>query len=135
MIFEDVHWTDPTSLEALGRTVERIRTLAALLIVTYRPEFEPQWIGRPHVTVLTLNRLGEREIAVMIDRVVGNKLLPVSIKQDIVERSDGEQDDAKRQVIARLLAEERAELAAMRPRQLMPSPLSRGLLDASAEPP
>src|SRR5262249_40266827 len=89
MIFEDVHWIDPTSLEALGRTVEQIRTLAALLIVTYRPEFEPQWIGRPHVTVLTLNRLGEREIAVMIDRVVGNKLLPVSIKQDIVERSDG----------------------------------------------
>ncbi len=59
MIFEDVHWIDPTSLEALGRTVERLRTLGALLIVTYRPEFEPPWIGRPHVTALTLNRLGE----------------------------------------------------------------------------
>jgi predicted ATPase/class 3 adenylate cyclase len=89
MIFEDVHWIDPTSLEALGRAVERIRTLGVLLIITYRPEFEPQWIGRPHVTALTLNRLGEREIAAMIDRVVGNKLLPVSIKQDIIERSDG----------------------------------------------
>ena len=89
MIFEDVHWIDPTSLEALGRAVDRIRTLGVLLIVSYRPEFEPQWIGRPHVTALTLNRLGEREIAAMIDRVVGNKLLPVSIKQDIVERSDG----------------------------------------------
>ena len=89
MIFEDVHWVDPTSLETLGRTVERIRTLSVLLIVTYRPEFEPQWIGRPHVTALTLNRLGEREIAAMIDRVVGNKLLPASIKQDIIERSDG----------------------------------------------
>ena len=62
MIFEDVHWIDPTSLEALGRTVERLRTLRVLLIVTYRPEFEPPWIGRPHVTALTLNRLGEREI-------------------------------------------------------------------------
>ena len=50
MIFEDVHWIDPTSLEALGRTVDRLRTLRALLIVTYRPEFEPPWIGRPHVT-------------------------------------------------------------------------------------
>jgi predicted ATPase len=60
-----------------------------LLIVTYRPEVEPQWIGRPHVTTLTLNRFGEREIAAMIDRVVGNKLLPVRIKQDIIERSDG----------------------------------------------
>ena len=63
MIFEDAHWIDPTSLEVLGRAVDRIRTLGVLLIVTYRPEFEPPWIGRPHVTALTLNRLGEREIA------------------------------------------------------------------------
>ena len=46
MVFEDVHWLDPTSLEALGRAVDRVRTLGALLIVTYRPEFEPPWIGR-----------------------------------------------------------------------------------------
>jgi len=62
MIFEDVHWIDPTSLEAVGRTVDRLRTLGVLLIVTYRPEFEPPWIGRPYVTALTLNRLGERQI-------------------------------------------------------------------------
>ena len=60
-----------------------------LLIVTYRPEFEPPWIGRPHVTALTLNRLGEREIAAMIDRVTGNKPLPANIRQDIIERTDG----------------------------------------------
>ena len=76
MIFEDAHWTDPTSLEALGRIVDRIPTLRVLLIVTYRPEFEPPWIGRPYVTALTLNRLGEREIGAMIDRVTGNKALP-----------------------------------------------------------
>ena len=89
MIFEDVHWIDPTSLEALGRAVDRIRTLRALLIITQRPEFEPPWIGRPYVTALTLNRLGEREIASMIDRVAGNKALPDSIRQDIIERTDG----------------------------------------------
>ena len=50
MIFEDVHWIDPTSLEVLGRAVDRLKTLGVLLIVTYRPEFEPPWIGRPHVT-------------------------------------------------------------------------------------
>ncbi len=89
MIFEDVHWIDPTSLEALGRAVDRIRTFGVLLIVTYRPEFEPPWIGRPHVTALALNRLGEREIASMIDRVTGNKPLPEIVKQDIIERTDG----------------------------------------------
>ena len=89
MIFEDVHWIDHTSLEALGRSVERIRTLGALLIVTYRPEFEPPWIGQPHVTALTINRLGEREIAAMIGRVTGNKALPDNVKKDIIERTDG----------------------------------------------
>jgi predicted ATPase len=89
MIFEDAHWIDPTSLEALGRAVDRITTLGVLLIVTYRPEFEPPWIGRPHVTALTLNRLAEREISAMIDGVVGKKLLRASIRQDIIERTDG----------------------------------------------
>ena len=89
MIFEDVHWIDPTSLEALGRTVERIRTLGALLIVTYRPEFAPPWIGQPYVTTLTINRLGDWEIAAMIDLVTGNKPLPASIRLDIIERTDG----------------------------------------------
>ena len=89
MIFEDVHWLDPTSLEMLGRTVDRLRTLGVLLIVTYRPEFEPPWIGRPYVTALSLNRLGEREIAALIDRLTGNKSLPESIRQAIIERTDG----------------------------------------------
>jgi predicted ATPase len=89
MIFEDAHWADPTSLEAFGRSVDRIRALGVLLIVTYRPEFEPPWVGQPHVTTLTLNRLGQREIATMIDRVTGNKPLLASIRQDIVERTDG----------------------------------------------
>ena len=89
MIFEDVHWIDPTSLEAVGRAVDRTRNLRVLLILTHRPEFEPPWIGQPHVTALTINRLGEREIAAMIDRVIGNKLLPANVRQDIIERTDG----------------------------------------------
>jgi class 3 adenylate cyclase len=89
MIFEDAHWADPTSVEALGRTVDRLRTLGVLLIITHRPEFVPPWIGRPHVTTLGLNRLGEREIAALIDRVTGNSSLPKGIRQDIIERTDG----------------------------------------------
>ncbi len=80
---------DPTSLEALGRTVDRLRTLSVLLIVTYRPEFEPPWIGRPYITALGLNHLAEREVVAMIARVTGNKALPDSIRQDIIERTDG----------------------------------------------
>ena len=90
MIFEDVHWIDPTSLEAARSHRGPDAELSVLLlIVTYRPEFEPPWIGQPHVTALTLNRLGEREIAALIDRVTGNKSLPENIRQDIIERTDG----------------------------------------------
>ena len=89
MIFEDLHWTDPTSMELFGRAVDRIASLRVLLIVTFRPEFVPPWIGRPHVTPLTINRLAQRDVGAMIDRVVGNKLLPASIRQDIIERTDG----------------------------------------------
>jgi len=89
MIFEDAHWIDPTSLEALGRVVDRIPTIRVLLLVTFRPEFEPPWTGRPHVMALTINRLAEREVSAMIDRLVGNRPLPTNIQQDIVERSDG----------------------------------------------
>jgi class 3 adenylate cyclase len=89
MIFEDAHWTDPTSLELFSRTVDRIRTLRVLLIVTFRPEFDPPWVGRPYVTALTINRLAEHEVSAMIDRLVGNKLIPASIRQDIIERTDG----------------------------------------------
>jgi class 3 adenylate cyclase/predicted ATPase len=89
MIFEDVHWIDPTSLEALGRGIDRIKPFGVLLIVSYRPEFEPPWIGRPYVTTLTLGRLGERDIAALIDGLAGNNPLPASLRQDIIERTDG----------------------------------------------
>ena len=89
MIFEDAHWADPTSLELFGRGVNQIANLSVLLLITFRPEFEPPWIGQPHVTALTLNRLTQREVSALIDRVAGNKPLPANIRQDIIERTDG----------------------------------------------
>jgi class 3 adenylate cyclase/predicted ATPase len=89
MIFEDAHWSDPTSLELFGRAMDRIAALRVLLIVTFRPEFNPPWIGLPQVTTMTVNRLTQREVGAIIDRVVGNNLLPPGIRQDIIERTDG----------------------------------------------
>jgi predicted ATPase len=89
MIFEDAHWTDPTTLELFGRIVDRIPSLRVLLIVTFRLEFEPPWTGRPYVTPLTINRLADHDVGAIIDAVIGNKLLPANIRQDIIERTDG----------------------------------------------
>jgi class 3 adenylate cyclase/predicted ATPase len=89
MIFEDAHWADPTSLEAFGRAVDRLRSLRVLLLVTLRPEFAAPWVGRPYVTTIIVNRLAVRDIGAMIDRIIGNKVLPESIRRDIIERTDG----------------------------------------------
>ena len=133
MIFEDAHWTDPTSLELFGRVVDRVRSLRVLLIVTFRPEFEPPWIGRPHVTFVALNRLGEREIAALIDGVTGNKPLPADIRQDIIERTDGiplfVEEMTKAVLEAESEAEARQTVAAVAPSALaVPASLHASLM-------
>jgi class 3 adenylate cyclase/tetratricopeptide (TPR) repeat protein len=89
MVFEDAHWIDPTSLELLDMTIDRITRLPMLLIITFRPEFTPPWVGRPHVTVLTLNRLSVRQRAEMIAHTAGGTALPKDIADQIVDRTDG----------------------------------------------
>ena len=120
MNFEDAHWTDPTTLELFGRIVDRIPTLCVLLIVTFRPEFEPPWIGRPYVTPLTINRLAEREVGAMIDGVIGNKLLPANVRQDIIERTDGIPLFVEE--MTRAVLEAKDEEAAERTAAAVPSP-------------
>src|SRR5207244_1489895 len=67
--FEDVQWADATSLELLDRTVERMRQLPVVALFTFRPEFEPPWIGLPNVGTLTLGRLNRDDVASMVARV------------------------------------------------------------------
>jgi class 3 adenylate cyclase/tetratricopeptide (TPR) repeat protein len=89
MVFEDVHWSDPTTHESLDLVVDRVATLRVLVIITFRPEFTPPWIGRPHVTLLTLTRLPLRQRAQMIAQVTSGKALPKEVADQIVDRTDG----------------------------------------------
>ena len=90
MVFEDVHWIDPTSLELLDRTIARVERLPVLLIATFRPEFQPSWVGQAHVTMLALSRLGRRDGAALVRELVGNSTrLPNDIVDEIIERTDG----------------------------------------------
>ena len=89
MVFEDVHWIDPTSRELLDLTLERVRRLPVLLVITFRPEFQPSWGGRSQVTSLALNRLGERDGETLVQSLAGNTALTPDIVAEIVARSDG----------------------------------------------
>ena len=89
ILFEDAHWADPSSLEALDQLVDRIATLPVLLIVTFRPDFISPWIGRSEVVLLTLNRLHPRQRAEMIERITFGKALPKEVTDRIIEHTDG----------------------------------------------
>jgi class 3 adenylate cyclase len=89
MIFEDVHWIDPTSRELLTVTLERVPRLRVLLLITARPEFTPPWPGHAHVTTLPLTRLSRRDGAALIERVTAGKTLPEEVMNQILARTDG----------------------------------------------
>jgi predicted ATPase len=89
MLFEDVHWSDPTTRQSLDLLVDRVPTLRVLVIITFRPEFTPPWIGRPQVSLLSLSRLPPRQRAEMIMQLTAGKALPKEIADQIVDRTDG----------------------------------------------
>jgi class 3 adenylate cyclase/tetratricopeptide (TPR) repeat protein len=88
MLFEDVHWIDPTSLEFLIALVDRVRHLPALLLVTARREFAPSWPGEAHTSSLTLNRLSRRDAATLVLRTAGGKAVPEQAADEILQRTD-----------------------------------------------
>jgi class 3 adenylate cyclase/tetratricopeptide (TPR) repeat protein len=88
-VYEDAHWIDPTSLELLDLTVDRVMALPVLLLITFRPEFAPRWIGRPHVKLVRLGGLLRRQRPQMITRVTGGKPVPKEIADQIIDRTDG----------------------------------------------
>lgn len=89
LVFEDIHWIDPTSLELLDRLVPQIPRLSVLAIFSFRPEFEPRWIGHPRVTSLALNRLSRRQGAALVERLTGGKALPGGLLEQMVAKTDG----------------------------------------------
>ena len=89
MIWEDLHWLDPTSLEFLDLLVDAIRKLPVLMLCTFRPEFRPGWIGVPHITTLTLNRLGRQQTVTLAHHVARGRALPSAVLDQIVEKTDG----------------------------------------------
>lgn len=89
IIFEDAHWADPTSLELLGHIIDRLPEMAALAIITFRPDFSPPWAGRSHVTSMTLSRFSRSLATSMIEKVTGGRTLPQEVHNQIISKTDG----------------------------------------------
>src|SRR5215467_13550051 len=89
MIFEDIHWIDPTSLELLAVIVEHVPQVRVLVLITTRSEFTPPWPSYPHTTTIPLTRLDRRAGAALVERVTAGKTLPKEVTSEILARTDG----------------------------------------------
>jgi class 3 adenylate cyclase/predicted ATPase len=89
MIFEDVHWIDPSTLESITSIIDRIQNARVMLVITHRIEFEPHWTGYGHVTAHAINRLSKRQGADLADKITGGKSLPDDVLDQIVAKTDG----------------------------------------------
>jgi predicted ATPase len=114
LVWEDVHWADPTSLELLGLILDRLWSLRVLALVTFRVEFTPPWPGHTHVTSLTLNRLGRQRCGELLLGLTRGKPLPEAVLGQIVAKADGVplflEELAKAVLESGLLREERGRL-------------------------
>jgi class 3 adenylate cyclase/predicted ATPase len=85
---EDAHWIDPTTLEMIEQGLDRIAAARVLLLLTSRPDRQPALAAHPHVTRLTLNRLGRAGAETIVARLGGNRL-PGATIDAIIARTDG----------------------------------------------
>jgi predicted ATPase len=89
VVWEDLHWADPTTLEVLGLVIEQAPTVSMLHVLTARPVFSPPWPPRSHITPLVLTRLERPQVEALITQRAGGKTLPAEVVQYIVAKTDG----------------------------------------------
>src|SRR5262249_50746871 len=88
-IVEDLHWTDPTTLEFLNLLIEQIPTTSILTVLTCRPHFQPAWHHRSYLTEMTLNHLSHAQVEQIVTGVTGGKAFPPEVLQQILTKTDG----------------------------------------------
>jgi class 3 adenylate cyclase/predicted ATPase len=89
VVWEDLHWADPSTLELLGLVIEQAPTARLLTLVTARPEFRPPWTPRPHLTQVTLGRLPRPQVETMVRQLTDDKPLPAEVLAQVVAKTDG----------------------------------------------
>jgi len=89
LLFEDVHWADPTTLETMDLLIHRVRDVPLLVVITHRPEFPSRWSHHGHVSALSLSKLTRAQSSAMVSRLAGGKALPADLFEQILGKSDG----------------------------------------------
>src|SRR5262249_9468176 len=88
-IIEDLHWTDPTTLELLNLVIEQIPTTSILMVLTCRSHFQPAWHHRSYLTEITVNRLSHAQVEQIVTGMTDGQTFPAEVLQQIIEKTDG----------------------------------------------
>lgn len=89
LVVEDLHWIEPSTQELLGMLLEQVPTVPVLLLLTFRPEFEPPWASHTHMVHLTLHPLTRKQVETMVERISGEKTFPALVLEQLVTKTDG----------------------------------------------
>ena len=84
-----MHWADATTLELYDLAVDRIRGLPILVLMTFRPEFEPPWAGLANASLLRLDRLDRQDTRALVEQVAAGRQLPRKMMAQIINKTDG----------------------------------------------
>jgi predicted ATPase len=88
-IVEDLHWTDPTTLELLHLVIDQTPTASLLVLLTCRPHFQPAWHHRSYLTEITVNRLSHAQVEQIVTGMADGKTFPAEVLQQIIAKADG----------------------------------------------
>jgi predicted ATPase/class 3 adenylate cyclase len=89
IVLADAHWIDPSTLDLVNSVIPLIRTIRVFFVIKFRPEFIPPWLGDPHVTMLTLDRIGREQGRGIISEVVGQRAMAPEVEEQIIDKADG----------------------------------------------
>jgi class 3 adenylate cyclase/tetratricopeptide (TPR) repeat protein len=89
MLYEDLHWADPTTLESLDLLIDRVSRIPLLIVLTHRPQFLPKWGGHGHVTALNLSKLTRAQSGTIVSKLSDGKELPAGLLDQILDKTDG----------------------------------------------
>src|SRR5262249_41928471 len=87
LVFEDLHWADPTTLDVLRSIAERGALVPLYIVATARPEFRPPWGMRSHHGTISLPPLDRAQVREMVAELSARHALTRDVVDDVAART------------------------------------------------
>jgi class 3 adenylate cyclase/tetratricopeptide (TPR) repeat protein len=93
LVFDDIHWGEPTFLDLIEHLADWTREAAVLLLCIARPELlevRPGWGGgKMNATSILLEPLPTDEASQLVDNLLGRADIPQAARDRILEAAEG----------------------------------------------